>query len=47
MSYTLQVGNIIADIDSVRKDKFWQNVEKSPLRCPDVKASLQMQRLTR
>ena len=42
MSYTLQVGNVIADVSSVQKGKFWKNVEKSPLRCPDVKSELQM-----
>jgi chorismate synthase len=45
MSYTLQIGSIIADVDSVQKGKFWKNVGSSPLRCPDAKASLQMQRL--
>ncbi|MDR0723595.1 MAG: chorismate synthase [Endomicrobium sp.] len=45
MSYTLQVGSIVADIDCVRKREFWKDVEKSPLRCPDAKASLQMKRL--
>jgi chorismate synthase len=45
MSYTLQVGNVISDVSAVQKGEFWKNVETSSLKCPDIKAELQMRRL--
>ncbi|MDR3256702.1 MAG: chorismate synthase [Endomicrobium sp.] len=35
MSYTAQIGNIIADMSSVQEDKIWCNAEMSYVRCPD------------
>ncbi len=42
VSYTLQIGDVIADMSSVEEDKIWHDAEMSYVRCPDVKASEKM-----
>jgi len=42
MSYTLQIGNIEAEMTSIGEDEIWQNTEKSYVRCPDLSASKRM-----
>ncbi|AKL97401.1 chorismate synthase [Endomicrobium proavitum] len=41
-SYTLQIGNVTADINSVPAEKIWHNTEMSYVRCPDAAASKKM-----
>jgi chorismate synthase len=45
MSYTLQIGNIKADISSIKEKKIWRDSEKSDIRCPDKLSSKKMMRL--
>jgi chorismate synthase len=41
-SYTLQIGNVAADVASIEEDKIWRNAEMSYVRCPDVKINEKM-----
>jgi chorismate synthase len=45
MSYTLQIGNVAAENISTEEEKFWNNVETSEVRCPDVEADKKMKKL--
>jgi chorismate synthase len=45
MSYTLQIGNVAAENISIEEEKFWNNVETSEVRCPDVEADKKMKKL--
>ncbi len=42
VSYTLQIGNICANMSSVPEEKIWHNAEMSYVRCPDAAASKKM-----
>jgi len=42
ISYTLQIGNVKADVSSIPTDKIWHNAEMSYVRCPDEAASKKM-----
>ncbi|MCL2390487.1 MAG: chorismate synthase [Endomicrobia bacterium] len=45
LSYTLQIGNVSADIGNVSKDKIWHDTEMSYVRCPDDIASKKMMQI--
>jgi chorismate synthase len=45
MSYTSQIGNIVVENVSIKEEKFWDNVERSELRSPDVEADKKMKKL--
>jgi chorismate synthase len=42
ISYTLQIGNVAANMITVAHDKIWHNAEMSYVRCPDAAASKKM-----
>ena len=42
ISYTLQIGNVAANMNSVPRDKIWHDTEMSYVRCPDAAASKKM-----
>jgi chorismate synthase len=42
LSYTLQIGNVSANMGIVPHDKIWHNTEMSYVRCPDAAASKKM-----
>lgn len=42
LSYTLQIGNISANMNTVAHDRIWHNTEMSYVRCPDAAASKKM-----
>jgi chorismate synthase len=45
MSYTLQIGNVVAGDVSIEDEKFWSNVEISEVRSPDVESGMKMKKL--
>jgi chorismate synthase len=45
MSYTLQIGSVIARGISIDEKFFWDSVEESEVRCPDIKAEKKMKDL--
>jgi chorismate synthase len=45
MSYTLQIGNVVAGNVSIEDEKFWNNVESSELRSPDARSGMKMKKL--
>lgn len=42
LSYTLQIGNVSANMETVPREKIWHNAEMSYVRCPDEAASKKM-----
>jgi len=42
ISYTVQIGNVEADLKRIPKEKIWHNTEMSYVRCPDADASKKM-----
>ncbi|MDR2644786.1 MAG: chorismate synthase [Endomicrobium sp.] len=45
MSYTLQIGSVAVENVSIEEEKFWDNIESSELRSPDVEADKKMKKL--
>lgn len=45
MSYTSQIGSVAVENISIEEEKFWDNVESSELRSPDVEADKKMKKL--
>jgi chorismate synthase len=45
MSYTLQIGDVVADLSSIKENKIWHDTEMSEVRCPDIIASKKMIKL--
>jgi chorismate synthase len=45
MSYTSQIGSVAVGNVSIEEEKFWDNVESSELRSPDVEADKKMKKL--
>jgi chorismate synthase len=45
ISYTLQIGSAMSENISIEEEKFWDSVESSEVRSPDVKASKKMKEL--
>ncbi|MDR2351316.1 MAG: chorismate synthase [Endomicrobium sp.] len=45
MSYTSQIGSVAVENVSIEEQKFWDNVESSELRSPDVEADKKMKKL--
>jgi chorismate synthase len=41
-SYTVQIGNVNADMKNIPEEKIWHNTEMSYVRCPDAAASKRM-----
>ncbi|MDR3092961.1 MAG: chorismate synthase [Endomicrobium sp.] len=42
VSYTLQIGDIVADMSLIKEDEIWHSAEMSYVRCPDAQASEKM-----
>lgn len=45
MSYTSQIGSVAVENVSIEEEKFWDNIESSELRSPDVEADKKMKKL--
>jgi chorismate synthase len=45
MSYTSQIGDVVADISSIKENKLLYDTEISEVRCPDAVASKKMMKL--
>jgi chorismate synthase len=45
MSYTSQIGSVVVENISIEEKKFWDNVESSEVRTPDIEADRKMKKL--
>ncbi|MDR2251581.1 MAG: chorismate synthase [Endomicrobium sp.] len=45
MSYTSQIGSVVVENISIEEEKFWDNVESSEVRSPDIEADRKMKKL--